>query len=348
MLRMFLAAAWYSPSSPTLWADLIAIGGVIATVLVGRQALSRRKLSCTVVSRSRLMDAPRTIRDSLKLTYQDKILKDPYIAALEIANTGRSAIPTVSFDNGRSLQLDLATEIQTVLSIECEPSSAMTPTIVSNGSAIELQPELIARREVIRISLLTEGNVGAATVSLNPFTDVKVETRDREAIEERRRKVTSLATPLLVAFTIIAIAVAFYLTIRADDTAARSNAVIGSALCESLTEFGETTWLSMELVNRDIIVYRTGDGAIESIKFASAYNADVETFNGIAQFLLADYRSANTAQADRMAARIRQTLIALPKLPKEGTGNIASQNLAEFIAVLNQMSNLNIAVPGCP
>jgi hypothetical protein len=103
---MVLASAWYSPSSDAFWADLIALVVGIATIIVARQALpKKRRLRCTTVSRSRLMNAPQEIRDDLEVSYKSQALSNPYVVALEFASTGRSAIPTDSFDNGRGLQL---------------------------------------------------------------------------------------------------------------------------------------------------------------------------------------------------------------------------------------------------
>src|ERR1022692_1409882 len=156
MFCMSVASAWHNLTSLSLWADVIAVLTLIVTIAFGWQAFARRRLTCTVVSRSRLMNAPQAIRDNLKISYEGRTFDDPYVTVFEIGSTGRAAIPSTSFDNGRNLQLDLVATIETILSVEVEPQSATKPSIVNNGSVLELKPELIARREVIRIALLTE------------------------------------------------------------------------------------------------------------------------------------------------------------------------------------------------
>jgi hypothetical protein len=338
------AAAWYSPTSSTLWADLIAVAGIAATVIVGLKVLPRRRLRCTVVSRTRLMNAPQAIRDNLKLSYKDKILADPYVVVLEIASTGRSAIPSSSFDNGRDLQLELAAEIETILSLEYKPSSATKPVIRSHGSAVEFWPELIARREIINISVLTEGNPGSIEVSLNPFTDVNIEVADREATQARRVRRAGIVLSVLVVFALGATGVATYFNINETR---RSNAISESTICLTLDEFGQTTSLAMQLVYRDIAIHRTGKGTIQFIHFSPQYNADVATLRGVGEFLIAEYRVADNPDSRRAATSLTQVLDVLPKLPREGTGNAVNRDIAEFKAVMNQTLNPNEHALGC-
>lgn len=338
------ATAWYSATSPTLWADLIAVAGIAATVIVGLKVLPRRRLKCTAVSRTRLMYAPQAIRDNLKLSYKDKTLADPYIMVLEIASTGRSAIPSSSFDNGRNLQLELAAEIETILSVEYKPTSATKPVIRSHGSAIEFGPELIARRETINVSVLTEGNPGSIAVSLDPFTDVNIEVADREATQARRARRLGIVLFALAVFALAATGVATYYNI---DETRRNNAISESTICLTLNEFGQTTSLAMQLVYRDIAIHRTSTGTIQSIHFSPQYNADVATLQGVGEFLIAEYRAADNLDSRRAATSLAQVLGMLPKLPREGTGNTANRDIAEFNAVMNQTLNPNEHALGC-
>ena len=349
---MQLAEAWYSPTSGSFWADVIAFAAIIATVAVGRQALPRRRLNCTIVSRSRLMNAPQALRDELKISYDDRALTNPYVAAFEIASTGRSAIPSSSFDKDRSLQLYLETQILMLLSMEYEPPSAAKPTVNTDGNVIELRPELIARREVIKLSLLTEGIIGNVLVALNPFSDVKIEIKDREAIESRRRKWLSFAPIAVALLAVVATAIAIYLTARATN---RTNEVAGTTLCLTITEFAHTTELSLELADRDIIVNRAPNGQVRSVKFASSYDSDVAEFKQDARFLVTGYEAFSDNETKQLSADINRVMTILPTLPRqvasEGTGSSANRDLAEITALLNQMTNPNFtAVPTtiCP
>jgi hypothetical protein len=246
------------------------------------------------------------------------------------------------------LQLDFVARIEAVLSVEVEPSSAIRPAIESDGNIIKLQPELIARREVINVSLLSEGSIGPVTIALNPLIDVKIEIKDREVIEARRNKLRAW-TPVLLAFvTLVITALAAYLTYNTGATDnTRTNAVVGSTLCLSLSEFNETTWLAMELVNRDITVSRVNGQRIRSIKFAKNYDEDVQTVDDTSRFLVAGYQGVGTAQANKLAAEVQQAVAAIRILPEQGTGNAANHDLAEFTTVLRLLPNLNVSFPGC-
>jgi hypothetical protein len=341
---MPLATAWYSLTSPTLWADLIAIAGVAATAIAGLAVLPRRRLRCTVVSRTRLMNAPQVVRENLKVLYKDQALADPFVMVLEIASTGRSAIPSDSFDNGRSLELKLDAEIETILSMEYRPPSATKPNIEGRGSGIEFHPELIARREIITTSILTEGNPGSVAVALNPFRDVKIEITDRELAQARRVKWTGRSVGVLAVLTAFAVAFAGYRTLRAVD---QGHALDLATLCLTLTEFGESTDLAMQLVSRDISIHRNSAGSIQSIKYSPGYGDDVATLEDQGKFLIAEYRVSDTPVSRRAAADLRQVLDMLPALPREGTGSVTERNIAKFKAVMGQIANPDTASLGC-
>jgi hypothetical protein len=341
---MPLATAWYSLTSPTLWGDLIAVAGVAATVIVGLRVLPKRRLRCTVVSRTRLMNAPQVVRDNLKVLYKDQELTDPFVTVFEIASTGRSAIPSSSFDNGRSFQLKIDAEIETILSVEYEPSSATKPVLEGHGNVIEFFPELVARREVITTAVLTGGDFGSVAIALNPFSDVEIEITDRELVKARRIKWAGIARVMLVLLTALSVAFGAYRTWRAVD---QGHALDMSTLCVTFTEFGETTNLAMQLVSRDIAVHRNATGSIQSIDFSPGYSEDVAALKGEGEYLIAEYQVANTPASRRIATSLQQVLAMLPSLPREGTGNDAKHDIAEFNAVMNQMSNVNVATPGC-
>jgi hypothetical protein len=212
---MTLASApWYSPTSGSFWVDIIAIAGIAATVIMGMAALPRRRLNCTVVSRSRLIAAPQEMQADLKVSYQNGLLNHPYVVALEIVNTGRSSIPSSSFDDGQSLELSLAVPILKILSTEHEPASAPKPTLSNDSEHIVLGKGRIAKREIIRLSLLTEDiPPGALTVSLDPFNDVKIRTSDREASEVRRGKMMAIGAVTLAVTTVAVTIIGAYLTV---------------------------------------------------------------------------------------------------------------------------------------
>jgi hypothetical protein len=148
-----------------------------------------------------MLYGPERIKDALSISYRDKKVQDPCVANIEISNIGRVPILGEDYTQSRSLKLELAAPIVTVLSVEHKPESAPQPSITSDGNTFELKPELLVRGEIISTSLLTEGQPGGIKVILNPFGAVKVLVRDREAWEKRKSKRLrrSAATAVVVA-----------------------------------------------------------------------------------------------------------------------------------------------------
>lgn len=344
-------AAWYSPASGSFWADIFALGCIVATVVMGRLALARRRLSCIVVSRSRLIDAPLAMQDDLKVSYQDNLLNNPYVVALEIANTGRSAIPTKSFDDDQSLQLNLTSSILKILSIEHEPTSAPKPTMVATASVIELKPGLIAKHEIIRASLLMEGTTRTPSVALDPFSDVKIHVADREASEARRSKILTRGTPVAAVLTAIVIAIAAYLSVKSART--QTVAVTGDVVCISELEFGQSSLLAVELAYRDISVSRSRGGHIRLITFTRSYNIDVSNANYETQLFATASQALESSGVQLGAMPIisaddSQATKILRRLPEEGNGAAANKDLTSLSEIVSRISNPNSAIPkGC-
>jgi hypothetical protein len=292
------------------------------------------------------MNAPKFVRDDLSISYKNQALTDPYVAVLEVASTGRSGIPSASFDNGRSLQLSFDSKIETILSTEYKPISATKPVIEAQESKIEVRPELIARREIISISILTDGDPGFITVSLNPFADVKVETADRETTRARRARWLTMSTSALAALSVLATGAGIYYTFRSVN---KSRALSDTTICLSLTEFDQTVELGLQLVQRDIAIHRTDAGLIKSLTFSPEYNTDVGTLQVPGSYLAVEYGIVGGESANRTAVGIHQVLNMLPKLPREGTGEAASRGIAELHTVMHQISNPpNPQALGCP
>jgi hypothetical protein len=344
-------AAWYSPASGSFWADMLALGCIVATVVMARLALPRRSLSCIVVSRSRLIDAPQAMQDDLKVSYQDDLLNNPYVVALEIANTGRSAIPTKSFDDDRSLQLNFTSPILKILSIEYEPTSAPKPTITATASVIELKPGLIAKHEVIRASLLMEGATRTPSVALDPFSDVKIRTADREASEARRSKALRIGTPVAVLLTVVVTTIAAYLSVKSART--QTVAVTGDVVCLSELEYGQSSLLAVELAYRDISVSRSKDGHIHSIIFARSYSVDVGNANYETQLFAAGTQALESSgvqlgAAPTISADDRQATTILRRLSKEGNSAEARMDLTSLSGIVSRISNPDSTIPkGC-
>lgn len=291
------------------------------------------------------------MRGELEIRYQDRTLNDPYVIACELASVGRAAIPSRSFDDRQSLQLSLTTPILRLLTLEHEPKSAVEPTVLTNGNIIDLKPVLIARREVIRLSLLTEGTVGPLGRNLDPFSDVKLETADREADEVRRKKrlsIVGLATPIAATIALILTVVAATLSIT--NANARANTVTEDVLCLSVLEYGQSTQLSMTLAYRDITTHRSNNGQLRAVTFAPSYNSDVSNADQQLRYLAAAYPSfegsgISLGDAASVSAYAKQASAIMTRLPREGASAAASKDLAVLSTLVRRLSNPNTVTP---
>jgi hypothetical protein len=291
------------------------------------------------------------VRDELEITYRNRTLNDPYAIACEIASAGRAAIPKRSFDDGQSLQLSLTAPILRLLTIEREPKSAIEPTVLASDNIIELKPVLIARREVIRLSLLTEGAVGPIGRHVDPFSDVKLETADREAEELKRRKrwsIVGLATPIAAATALILTVIGATLSI--SNANARADNVAEDVMCLSVLEFGQSTQLSMTLAYRDITAHQLRNGQLRTITFAPSYHSDVDNADQQLRYLVAAYPSLEGSgiplgNAAHVSVYASQASAIMARLPREGTSDAASKDLAALSVLVDRLSNPDTVTP---
>ena len=212
---MSFAAPWYNAQSAVLWATLVVIFvtavGVIIAAMTWRSTVIRKRLLVSIVSRSNLVSAPKSLPGVLEIAYQGVPIEDPCLTTVEVANVGRAAIPSSSFDQGRSAVFDIGKEIIGVLSVERTPDSSPKAEIVSDGSRFALRPELISAGEVIKALILTVGAVSEVRLALSPFGDVAIELKDRETWQRKRAKratrLTASLTSLLVGGSLVILAV---------------------------------------------------------------------------------------------------------------------------------------------
>jgi hypothetical protein len=206
------ATSWYSSASALFWATLallvVGIATGLVTVMIYRSGTIRKCLLFSIISRTRLLTAPEAMNE-LEVSYQGERLTDPYVTAIELTNIGKSAIPSVSFDRGRGVELNLNVQILKVLAIEQRPLSAPKPSILADGTKFILEPELIARSETITVSVLTEGSVENINLIFNPFGEVEIKIRDRVVWQRQRNRQYALIT---AACTAVGVAIAAFVS----------------------------------------------------------------------------------------------------------------------------------------
>lgn len=124
-------------------------------------------------------------------------------------------------------------------------------------------------------------------------------------------------------------------------------------VCISELEFGQSSLLAIELANRDISVSRSRDGHISSITFARTYGVDVGNAD-YESYLFAIFSQALESSGVQLgavpiiSADDSQATKILRRLPKEGTGAVASRDLTSLSGIVSRISNPNSTIPkGC-
>ncbi|MFJ2020909.1 hypothetical protein [Streptomyces nodosus] len=144
-----------------MWNTVIgAIVAILTAILAAWVALyiakSRRRLLWVPLSNESIL------RDdavgSASVISGGVILARPRLIQLAIKNTSRHDLQRSDFTSGSdSLKFDLGTPIVAVASVTTTPSTAPTPSIGAFGSTISVGEGLIQSGQIIRISVLADG-----------------------------------------------------------------------------------------------------------------------------------------------------------------------------------------------
>jgi hypothetical protein len=340
---MTLASPWYSSSSSLFWLTVaLLVIAIVTLIVIWRSSVLRRRLMCSIISRTRMLSAPKPIKDDLTISYRDKKVDDPYVANIEISNVGRAPILGEDYTQSRSLKFELAAPIVTVLSVWHKPASAPRPSITSEGNIFELQPELLVRGETIRTSLLTEGQPGDVRVFFNPFGAVKVLARDREAWEKKRLKRLQY-TAVTLATVAVGLIVALLITLISSNKSL--SAVISEAryaACQSVELQAEATETSIGTALLDVQLrpQRTSSPPPQVIP-GSRYGLYVDTFDGQISLFSYDVDEASglgisLSQSSAESAIFNSAYVTLGRISK---GNSNEQRYNDYLAVLNDVGN---------
>jgi hypothetical protein len=270
-----------------------------------------------------MLYGPQRIKDGLNISYRDGKVQDPYVTNIEISNIGR--VPIFDTDNtqSRSLKLELAAPIVTVLSVEHKPESAPQPSIASEGNTFELKPELLVRGETISISLLTEGQPGDIKVFLNPFGAVKVLVRDREAWEKRRsrrlRRSAATAAVVAVGSTIALLLSVIHSNTHLSSTVSDArDAACGSVLLQA----NSAQMVIKNMLFFDIPPPFPGATSPSQVAINSGYNGDLNTLSNQIDDYSFDTSNASdlgfsSNEPDTELAIFKAVYVELEKIPND-------------------------------
>lgn len=157
----------------TLILAVAAILLTIAGLYYARRALfpPKRRLSYYQESSSPLVNAAGALPGTIQVTRNGVALSDPHLVVIWIKNTGRHAIASDLFDQGRPLEVDLHAPIVELAAAD-EDGAALATGYAALGTKITYGPELIPSGRKITFTALVDGD---PSVSLHDyFIDVQV------------------------------------------------------------------------------------------------------------------------------------------------------------------------------
>jgi hypothetical protein len=328
-----LAESWLGGPLSIFWETAAIVVLTLALVFLGiltlRTIVARKSLNCSIISRTRLLDAPKSMHGKLQVVFEDAPpLTDPYMTVVEIANTGKTSIASSLFDNDRSMKFNLGTDVIEVLSVERTPESSPLPKVVSSESFIELRPELISAGEVIRASVLTSGRVQDIKLALNPLSEnYKISMRDREVWQRqqaRRLKLAGLTMAVLIVVEIVGLLLLATHALNTTTTALNTQiSLTKNDACEGVDESAlNLSSTTIDDVGYVLALFKADDN--RPITLNPTFSADAAYLN----VQINDF-SSNTAEAAALGVNMKESnptvqkanrfLADFEKLPKGKT-----------------------------
>lgn len=296
-----------------------------------------------------MLSATQTLSGDLHISYKDRKLQNPYVAVVEISNVGRAPVAIDDFSQSRPLQFELQAPIVTALTVEHEPASAPTPRIVLEGKGFSLQPEVLVKNEIIKATLLTEGQPGNVKVSMNPFAAIQVQLRDREAWLRQRDKRRGVAAVIsLISVAALTIALIIVTAISTSDASSREN----NAYKQAYSALIRSSCINIidDLSGADVVLYNAisfrytyvlPKGKVDASPKLNSKHLLTSFEQAVGQ-LTSDYASArraglqmgNAAGTPKMAERAVALLEQLP-LRETSQANNTLKTLDKIAGVLN-------------
>lgn len=156
---MSLAGEWYT--SGTFWAAgtvlatlAVGIATVIVTYMVG---FPKRRLQYGMPVAAPMLTAPDGVRSDLELLHRGVPLTEPHVVELTLASRGRKDIPSDAYDGGTPIRIDVGARIIELLRTTSSPTELVRPRVAIDGTALEIGPSLLGRRQGVSFTVLVEG-----------------------------------------------------------------------------------------------------------------------------------------------------------------------------------------------
>lgn len=159
MVRIDLAQSGATNSvfnTTTLAISVAALIVGVLAALYGRRALSppRRQLEVVVNQVSPILT---TTHDKFSVSYDGRPISSPHVCSLRIQSTGKFSISSAQFDNSKPIEIDLGVPIVETLNVETTPAESSLPEFAAAGTKLQILPSVLARGQIVDVSILTNG-----------------------------------------------------------------------------------------------------------------------------------------------------------------------------------------------
>ncbi len=186
----------------TLAVAILALAIAFFSAQYARRALYPPKRRLTVEKHravSLLSTRPGSL-DGITVAHHDRILAQPHIATVVLANTGQFAISSDHFDRGRPIVIDFQVPILDIVDVAMSPRSGSSkPACALTGSEIQFGPDLLSRGQKFTLRVLTDGKPKILDPVAN-LVDTEIEVLAGEELASRTKKRDAIAsrTPVVV------------------------------------------------------------------------------------------------------------------------------------------------------
>ncbi|KAB2974212.1 hypothetical protein F8R89_20810 [Streptomyces sp. SS1-1] len=136
----------------TIIIALVALVAGVVGVLYARRALFpvNRAISYRMDTSRLLAGDAQALPGALTVNYNGEDLQDPHVVKLRLRSTGRHAVASEHYDQGRPIKFDLGRPVVLL-------DSPSTSAIEVIGSQVKYGPELMPPGQSVTVSLITQG-----------------------------------------------------------------------------------------------------------------------------------------------------------------------------------------------
>jgi len=275
----------FTGSAYNMAALVVAVVALVAGIfgaLYARRALSppSRRLTLNALPPAPLLSTTSAPEAGIVVSHRGSPIIDPHVVTLSAENTGRHAVGSDQFDQGRPIKIDLGAPIKAILQVSTVPISEKDFVHKFEGSHVFLGPDLLNPGDSVVLQTLTEGTPSSASLRLRTDTylkDTRVDFAQPDLRGPKSLPTLLLSRILATALAGGALAVLVILLLATLDNAPRvsvtpDNGPLGTQVEVSGSGFYKYSVLDITLADKPVTVFvtPTPDSALQYPQPASA------------------------------------------------------------------------------